>query len=173
MIVCWGTLTTFYIILSILLIHQIRDPNGDGEHSGLKSSKYVFESNALDNGQTVEKNKCFCRKGECLSAGLIDVTDCYYGFPIALSYPHFMESDPVISERISGLTPNHTEHHSFFHIQPVMSTDEIFDFSLNSSFLYCRYISIQINSDIWSTTQVLHEVSNKSSIKWLVLYGKS
>lgn len=43
---------------------QIRDPNGDGEQSGLQSSKYVFEDHALDNGLIKEKNKCYCRKGK-------------------------------------------------------------------------------------------------------------
>jgi hypothetical protein len=27
----------------------------------------------------IPENKCFCRKGKCLPAGLIDVHDCYYG----------------------------------------------------------------------------------------------
>jgi len=35
--------------------------------------------NELDNGVVNPENKCFCRKGHCLKAGLIDVTDCYYG----------------------------------------------------------------------------------------------
>lgn len=47
-------------------IRMVRDPNGDGEESGLASSKYIFEENALDNGQYEEKNKCFCRKGELI-----------------------------------------------------------------------------------------------------------
>lgn len=46
-----------------LICFQVRDPNGEGEQCGLKSSKYVFEKNALDNGKYEEKNKCFCRKG--------------------------------------------------------------------------------------------------------------
>lgn len=47
---------------------QARDPNGDGSVSGLQSNKYIFEENALDNGHVVEKNKCYCRKGESESS---------------------------------------------------------------------------------------------------------
>lgn len=41
--------------------------------------KYIFIENILDNGIYNPENKCFCRHGYCLKAGLIDVTDCYYG----------------------------------------------------------------------------------------------
>ncbi|GAB0094391.1 scavenger receptor class B member 1 [Sergentomyia squamirostris] len=94
-------------------------PEGEPtEVSGLTAQRFVFEENALDNGAVDEKNKCYCRQGNCLPAGLIDVTDCYYGFPIALSYPHFLDADPSITNNIVGLRPNRTEHESFFMVQP-------------------------------------------------------
>ncbi|XP_055644645.1 scavenger receptor class B member 1 isoform X5 [Toxorhynchites rutilus septentrionalis] len=86
------------------------------EVDGLQATKFVFEENALDNGEVDTKNKCFCRKGKCLPRGLIDVTDCYYGFPIALSYPHFYDADPKLLTRLNGLSPNKTLHSSFFMI---------------------------------------------------------
>lgn len=54
--------------------------------------------------------------------GLIDVHDCYYGFPIALSYPHFLDADPKLVEAVDGSFPNRSEHESFFMIQPVSRT---------------------------------------------------
>lgn len=57
--------------------------------------------------------------GKCLPEGLSDVTDCYYGFPIALSYPHFLDADPAILEQVTGSTPNRTLHESFFLVNPV------------------------------------------------------
>lgn len=36
-----------------------------------------------------------------------------------------MDADPALSERIEGLTPNYTEHHSFFHIQPVREQTQL------------------------------------------------
>ncbi|CAD7085799.1 unnamed protein product [Hermetia illucens] len=86
--------------------------------SGLQAYRFVFEENALDNGYYNEKNKCFCRKGYCQPRGLSDVTDCYYGFPISLSYPHFLDSDPKLLEAVHGLKPNRSKHESHFMINP-------------------------------------------------------
>lgn len=79
----------------------------------------MFEENALDNGEINEKNKCFCRFGECLPRGLIDVTDCYYGFPIALSYPHFMDADEKVRNMTEGMYPDIKKHESYFMINRV------------------------------------------------------
>lgn len=57
--------------------------------------------------------------GKCLLAGLLDISDCYYGFPIALSYPHFLDSDEQLVNNVIGSRPNRTEHESYFMIQPV------------------------------------------------------
>lgn len=85
---------------------------------GLPGYRYKFQHNALDNGVFMEENKCFCRKGHCLPAGLIDVTDCYYGFPIALSYPHFMEGDPSLTESVEGIKSDPKLHTTYFVINP-------------------------------------------------------
>ncbi|XP_076389176.1 scavenger receptor class B member 1 isoform X2 [Megachile rotundata] len=91
---------------------------GETYIKGLHAYQYKFVENVLDNGAYNPENKCFCRKGYCLKPGLIDVTDCYYGFPIALSYPHFYKSDPSILAAVEGLTPNADLHESFAYIQP-------------------------------------------------------
>lgn len=58
--------------------------------------------------------------GKCLPEGLADVTDCYYGFPIALSYPHFLDANPKLLEEVTGgITPNRSLHESYFYINPV------------------------------------------------------
>ncbi|EDW76211.2 uncharacterized protein Dwil_GK14781 [Drosophila willistoni] len=84
----------------------------------LKGYNYVFEENAFDNGAINEANKCFCRKGDCQPVGLIDVTDCYYGFPISLSFPHFMNGDVGLQENITGMKPDPEKHSTAFVIQP-------------------------------------------------------
>ncbi|KAM3955586.1 scavenger receptor class B member 1 [Aphomia sociella] len=93
-------------------------PVEQGERSGLTAYKYTFAENMLDNGKYIEENKCFCRQGKCLPAGLIDVTDCYYGFPIALSYPHFYKGDDILFSKVDGLTPNKEQHETRFWIEP-------------------------------------------------------
>ncbi|KAF9794086.1 hypothetical protein SFRURICE_013551 [Spodoptera frugiperda] len=94
-------------------------PIDEGVKSGLKGYKYTFPENMLDNGKYIKENECFCRHGKCLPAGLIDVTDCYYGFPIALSYPHFWKGDEILSSKVEGLSPNPELHETAFWIEPV------------------------------------------------------
>lgn len=91
---------------------------GETYIKGLHAYQYKFVENVLDNGAYNPENKCFCRKGFCLKPGLIDVTDCYYGFPIALSYPHFYKADPSILAAVEGLTPNANLHESYAYVQP-------------------------------------------------------
>ncbi|CAH2101746.1 unnamed protein product [Euphydryas editha] len=93
-------------------------PIEEGVRHGFKAYKYMFPEHMLDNGKNIEENKCFCRYGNCLPEGLIDVTDCYYGFPIALSYPHFYKGDEVLFSKVDGLTPNQEQHETRFWIQP-------------------------------------------------------
>ncbi|KAF9413429.1 hypothetical protein HW555_008321 [Spodoptera exigua] len=93
-------------------------PIDEGVKSGLKGYKYTFPENMLDNGKYIKENECFCRHGSCLPVGLIDVTDCYYGFPIALSYPHFWKGDEILSSKVEGLTPNPELHETAFWIEP-------------------------------------------------------
>lgn len=106
---------------------------GEKVVQGLNTYQYTFMENELDNGAVNPENKCFCRKGVCLKSGLIDVTDCYYGFPIALSYPHFYKSDPSLLEAIEGLEPNQELHESYFFIQPKsgIPVDLAFRFQIN------------------------------------------
>lgn len=54
--------------------------------------------------------------GKCLPEGLLDVTDCYYGFPIALSYPHFYQGDDVLFNKLEGLKPDKELHETRYSI---------------------------------------------------------
>ncbi|XP_022199690.1 scavenger receptor class B member 1 isoform X1 [Nilaparvata lugens] len=91
---------------------------GEETLDGLHGYTYHFQDNALDNGENNSSNKCFCRKGHCLAPGLIDVTDCYYGFPIALSYPHFYQADESLLKAVEGLHPDPKLHTTFFTVNP-------------------------------------------------------
>ncbi|XP_022903927.2 scavenger receptor class B member 1-like isoform X1 [Onthophagus taurus] len=86
--------------------------------SGLRGFVYKFPKNANDNGFYDEKNKCFCREEPCLPRGLLDVRECYYGFPIALSYPHFLDGDESLFKDVEGMVPDRTKHESYFVINP-------------------------------------------------------
>ncbi|XP_049824965.1 scavenger receptor class B member 1 isoform X2 [Aethina tumida] len=86
-------------------------------HTSMKAYVYNFESSD-DNGWVNETNKCFCRTNKCLPPGLLDVNGCYYGFPIALSYPHFLDGDKTLSKDVEGLNPDPEKHRSYFVVQP-------------------------------------------------------
>lgn len=63
------------------------------------------------------------------------IIDKFYqtGFPIALSYPHFYESDPSLLEKVEGLEPKKDIHESYFYIQPKsgLPVDLAFRFQIN------------------------------------------
>ncbi|KAI4492425.1 hypothetical protein M0804_002216 [Polistes exclamans] len=109
---------------------------GEKVVKGLYAYKYNFMENEMDNGAYNEDNKCFCREGHCLPPGLIDVTACYYGFPIALSFPHFYKSHPSLLAAVNGLQPNPKKHESYFYIQPEsgLPVDLAFRFQINMAF---------------------------------------
>lgn len=132
---------------------------GEKTIKGLYTYRYKFKDDELDNGHFNPENKCFCRQGHCMTYGLIDVTDCYYGnlfilkifipkhklkisvkkkknflgFPIVLSYPHFYTSDPKLLEAVEGLDPRQDLHESYFYIQPKsgLPVDLAFRFQIN------------------------------------------
>ncbi|CAB0031494.1 unnamed protein product [Trichogramma brassicae] len=91
---------------------------GEKTIKGLQAYEYKFAEHELDNGLYNPDNKCFCRQGNCLPYGMIDVTDCYYGFPIALTYPHFYQTDPSLLAAVEGLEPVKEKHESFIYVQP-------------------------------------------------------
>ncbi|CAH0385788.1 unnamed protein product [Bemisia tabaci] len=90
--------------------------------NGLSGYEYQFKNGSMDNGHSYPENKCFCRNGKCLPSGLLDVTSCYYGFPIALSYPHFLDCDPKLREVVEGLHPSPKKHGTSFIINPESGT---------------------------------------------------
>ncbi|XP_067012434.2 scavenger receptor class B member 1 [Anabrus simplex] len=92
---------------------------GEAVMDGFTVYNYTWKEGILDNGLYNPENKCFCREGHCLPEGLIDVADCYYGFPIALSYPHFYKADPKLVEDVEGSFPNKEKHETRFLINPV------------------------------------------------------
>lgn len=75
---------------------------------------YVFDED------TPETEKCLCYdKNNCMPRGLLDVHGCYYGFPIALSAPHFHNNDPILKAKVEGVYPDEEKHGSYFVIEPV------------------------------------------------------
>jgi len=82
-----------------------------------------------------------------MTEGLSDVTDCYYGFPIALSYPHFLDADPQLLVNVTGSQPNRSMHESFFYINPVSIQSDAEDDDDNGN--VNEMLAMQIDDDSW------------------------
>ncbi|XP_066144724.1 scavenger receptor class B member 1-like isoform X2 [Euwallacea fornicatus] len=99
---------------------------GETVEDGFNSYVYHFDPESDDNGRVHPKNRCFCTASsidQCHPKGLLDVKGCYYGFPIALSYPHFLDGDKVLFNKVkSGLNPQKEKHQSYVIIEPNSGT---------------------------------------------------
>jgi hypothetical protein len=77
---------------------------------GLQAYRFTFPNNSLDNGEVIPENKCFCRNGNCLPAGIIDVHDCYYGelrtSRVAVRWSGPFHVHKILMESRKPFTPN-------------------------------------------------------------------
>ncbi|XP_037024619.1 protein croquemort-like [Bradysia coprophila] len=84
------------------------------ERHGVTASKWIGDYRVFDNGVNYPPNECFCTadETECpdLAPGLYNVSDCRFGAPVFISYPHFYLADPSYVEAIDGLNPSKEEH---------------------------------------------------------------
>ncbi len=84
------------------------------ERHGVVGSKWIGDSRVFDNGNTYEPNKCFCTSDpeECpdLLPGVYNVSDCRFGAPVFISYPHFYLGDPSYANAFDGLNPSKEKH---------------------------------------------------------------
>ncbi|XP_018567424.1 scavenger receptor class B member 1-like isoform X2 [Anoplophora glabripennis] len=60
-----------------------------------------------------------CYKGTpALPNGLSDAAPCYFGVPLAASFPHFLHGDDVIRTYVEGMKPDMEKHSSFVIVEP-------------------------------------------------------
>ncbi|KAK7582273.1 hypothetical protein V9T40_013718 [Parthenolecanium corni] len=158
------------------ITRRVRANGATTTYSGIPTVHYRFKEDALDNGEKNEDNKCFCSNGHCLRSGLIDVTHCYYGFPIALSYPHFYLADPSLREEIEGSNPDPNLHETYFHINPETGTPTNLSVKMQinialgdvSSMLHCERFSNMVIPMLW-TDITMPQLSKPIVIKLFLL----
>ncbi|CAB3235164.1 unnamed protein product [Arctia plantaginis] len=83
---------------------------------GFNAYKYQMEDNAFSRNSPFA---CSC-SSDCPPEGCIDIHGCYYGFPIILTKPHFMDVDPVQQSYFEGMTPNKENHTSVYLLEPTI-----------------------------------------------------
>ncbi|KAF9408617.1 hypothetical protein HW555_011754 [Spodoptera exigua] len=86
------------------------------ESTGLNSYLYTMDPTAFS---STSPFACNCSDG-CPPEGFVDVSNCYYGFPISLSKPHMMDTDPVQQSYFSGMKPDPKKHGSHFELEPTI-----------------------------------------------------
>ncbi|XP_075224642.1 protein peste-like isoform X2 [Lycorma delicatula] len=91
----------------------------DDEVRGIPVYRYEVDPDLLDNGTKVAGNECYCN-GECVPSGLLNVTKCRYGVPAFMSFPHFLNADPIYTNQIDGMKPDPKKHTFYMSVEPNM-----------------------------------------------------
>ncbi|XP_044763949.1 scavenger receptor class B member 1-like [Coccinella septempunctata] len=90
----------------------------ESEMYGLKTYKYSLANNTYDRTMPEEED---CYKSEpVLPNGLKDISQCYWDFPVATSYPHFLYGDSELKGYVDGLQPEKSKHDSFLFVEPTV-----------------------------------------------------
>jgi hypothetical protein len=68
--------------------------------------------------------ECFCTNPKsphkiCETDGILDISRCRKGAPVALSAPHFFAGDPILRINVEGLKPEREIHETFLEIEPL------------------------------------------------------
>uniref|UniRef100_A0A1B6FMI9 Uncharacterized protein n=1 Tax=Cuerna arida TaxID=1464854 RepID=A0A1B6FMI9_9HEMI len=48
----------------------------------------------------------------------MNMTSCRFGAPVFVSFPHFLDANPVYLSRVQGLRPNREKHQFYFTVEP-------------------------------------------------------
>ncbi|KAJ9576493.1 hypothetical protein L9F63_006642 [Diploptera punctata] len=89
----------------------------DVETMEMSGYKYVASKSLVDNGTSYTDSQCNCN-GDCLPAGVFNISSCRYGIPLFISYPHFYGADPWYTTQVNGLNPNADDHQFRITLEP-------------------------------------------------------
>ncbi|ERL95040.1 scavenger receptor class B member 1 isoform X1 [Dendroctonus ponderosae] len=102
---------------SICKLADIRFTREDSKY-GIQGYRFQLVPWAYSRTQWEGNPDCFAGT-PALPNGVADISSCYWGFPMAVSFPHFLFADASASAAIEGLSPNEEDHGSFVLIEPV------------------------------------------------------
>ncbi|XP_023948472.2 scavenger receptor class B member 1 isoform X2 [Bicyclus anynana] len=94
-------------------LEEVKSPDG------LTFYRYIMDETSFNR---TSRYACKCTKN-CVADGFIDISSCYYGFPIVLSKPHFLDVDPTNQGHFSGFSPDPIKHRSTVDIEPVTAVN--------------------------------------------------
>jgi hypothetical protein len=112
--------------------------------NGITAYAYSPDSNTFKNGIDYPPNSCFIsllpntpsptilsfgsrsnfvkQRKIRFNSGVFDLSACKYGAPVLMSFPHFLNADPIYLSSIDGLQPNESKHEFHMAIEPITGT---------------------------------------------------
>lgn len=94
----------------------------DYETYGVVGSKWIGDYRVFDNGQLYPPNSCYCTgdKSSCpdLLPGVQNISDCRFGAPVFVSFPHFYLADPSYVNAVDGIRPQASLHEFSLALEP-------------------------------------------------------
>lgn len=96
--------------------------DGDMEMLGLAGAKWIGDDRVFDNGLKYPDMACYCTGAEhvCpdLMPGVMNISDCRYGAPAFVSFPHFYLADQSYRSAVQGMAPNRSIHEFSISVEP-------------------------------------------------------
>ncbi|GFS15820.1 scavenger receptor class B, member 2 [Elysia marginata] len=87
---------------------------------GIPLDQFVAPDYTFGNVSTNPYNAGFCTPpGNCLPAGLLNVSACRSGAPVVMSMPHFLGCDPGVQDYVQGIHPIREDHESHIDVEPI------------------------------------------------------
>lgn len=89
------------------------------EHFGMVGYKYIGSKRTVDNGTKYPENSCYCNDANCAPSGTLNISECRFGSPVYMSFPHFYNADEYYLNAIDGLNPDQEKHEFSITLEPV------------------------------------------------------
>uniref|UniRef100_T1IFT1 Plasma membrane glycoprotein cd36 n=1 Tax=Rhodnius prolixus TaxID=13249 RepID=T1IFT1_RHOPR len=93
------------------------DYEEDRSVNGIHGLKFTGGTDLVDSGLKDSQTACY-RNGEQAPLGLLNITECRYGAPIFVSYPHFYLADKEVQTQVDGMNPRKEEHSFDLTVEP-------------------------------------------------------
>jgi len=122
---------------------------GDMEdRNGIDGYRFVAGSENYAATASNSENSCFCSGINSESElcgkvnGLYDVSECQYGAPVLVSWPHFYQGDSSLLNDVVGLSPDADKHSTYY------------DISKNAGITLKARVTTQINAFIGNYSDI-------------------
>ena len=85
-----------------------------------KGYRFGPPDNVFDALRENPENECYCASSAaCNIKGTFNIRACKFGAPIALSWPHFLNGDEQLIQKVKGLNPDKEKHEFVMDFHPV------------------------------------------------------